>query len=574
MKFLVHLLWKVLVPLNRADAAALSSNLFNPAGGKSFVRRLGGDFAIERAPVVLSPTDLFHAGLKPIRRALGLEGSRFPYIFRSKTGTDHQSVNIAIQLHEGALCLTVRLAPFFATSTSDWLPLQDLRQHPVLWPLTKRVLDLAVTGDSSTRYGREPQVLPAMHIRAVELDPSDWSSQLVSVVTRHDNVNEKIVNDVLKKNQTHRIDQTLLLVDKQGIAAYVPSLTSDAAANGNLNRFEQAAAMLQLAGALRINLRSKLGVATDATRAILDPNSAITASVSGRHIWELLVKEFSLVTLLQSIVTTSSLDNSLTQMNSVPTPSTPPLAALTRVLLITVTKVETRALSAAIIAATGRGATNLSVNGFTYRDFGRFGEYQLINQISGMGAGGLDGSHESVRRGIQAIEPGVILMVGIAFGVDSKAQPVGTILVSKQIQCYDLQRINSDSSITLRGDKVTASPRLLNWVSHAEIDWPDESAKIKKGLILCGEKLIDNEEYRKKIINLAPEAIGGEMEGAGLYAASQNHSARIDWLVVKAVCDWADGNKQECKDQLQATAAKSAAEFCIHMLRTNSAVPV
>jgi nucleoside phosphorylase len=159
-------------------------------------------------------------------------------------------------------------------------------------------------------------------------------------------------------------------------------------------------------------------------------------------------------------------------------------------------------------------------------------------------------------------------MVGIAFGVDPKNQPVGTILVSKQIQTYELQRVNKDASIALRGDKVPASPMLLNWAAHAEVEWPEDGPGIKKGLVLSGEKLVDNQDFRDQLVLLAPEALGGEMEGAGLYVASQ--TAKVEWLLVKAVCDWADGNKAKNKEKLQAKAAATAAKFSVLMLRTTS----
>lgn len=47
---------------------------------------------------------------------------------------------------------------------------------------------------------------------------------------------------------------------------------------------------------------------------------------------------------------------------------------------------------------------------------------------------------------------------------------------------------------------------------------------------------------------LAPEAPGGEMEGTGLYSAAQRK--KVDWLLVKAVCDWADGKKERTRKHL------------------------
>jgi hypothetical protein len=83
-------------------------------------------------------------------------------------------------------------------------------------------------------------------------------------------------------------------------------------------------------------------------------------------------------------------------------------------------------------------------------------------------------------------------------------------------------------------------------------------------LVLSGEKLIDHPEFRKRLLERAPEAIGGEMEGAGLYAAAHQH--HVDWILVKAISDWADGKKAQHKDENQALAARNAAEFVFYVL--------
>lgn len=55
------------------------------------------------------------------------------------------------------------------------------------------------------------------------------------------------------------------------------------------------------------------------------------------------------------------------------------------------------------------------------------------------------------------------------------------------------------------------------------------------------------------------------MEGAGLYVSSADHN--VDWIVIKAICDWADGNKKVNKKQRQRKAAKNAAEFVVESLK-------
>lgn len=562
MKYLVRLLWKVLLPVSESfHPETANSEFFNLTGGRSFARSLGGDFRLKSVPVVLSPTDLFHAALRQTRTELRLEGSRFPY--RSSNSQEPFSVNFSLHCHSRFLCVTIRLDPFLVEGECDWAKLQDIRIHGTLWPLTRKVVALSSAGDKAAPLNREPQVFPAIHIQALEEDLPDWKSQLVSLVTRHPNVNADVVDTVLEKNRAHQLDRTLLLVDKQGVAAYVPSGTTSDAVHASLARFENSAAMLQLGAALRLKLRANADLTDDERWAISSPNEVIPASVSGRRIWSLIVLEFSLQTWLNAlkpVMHISSLPSNQVMPNA---PAAPP-----RILLVTVTTVETRALQAALIEATGREPAVRNIGGFPYKDFGRIGDYEVWHQISGMGSGGLDGSQEAVRRGILSVSPFAVLMVGIAFGVDPKTQPIGTILVSKQIQTYELQRVNKDASITLRGDKVSASPMLLNWAAHAEVEWPESEPEVKKGLVLSGEKLVDNQDFRDQLVQKAPGALGGEMEGAGVYVASQ--TAKVEWLLVKAVCDWADGNKANDKDQLQAKAAIAAAKFSVLMLRATS----
>jgi hypothetical protein len=83
--------------------------------------------------------------------------------------------------------------------------------------------------------------------------------------------------------------------------------------------------------------------------------------------------------------------------------------------------------------------------------------------------------------------------------------------------------------------------------------------------MLSGEKLVDHIDFRAQLRRFEPEAIGGEMEGAGLYVACQ--SKKVDWILVKAICDWADGKKDKDKHARQQTAATNAARFVLHALQ-------
>lgn len=179
-----------------------------------------------------------------------------------------------------------------------------------------------------------------------------------------------------------------------------------------------------------------------------------------------------------------------------------------------------------------------------------------------MGSGGGGASQAVVRDAIDDLDPKNIVMVGIAFGMRPDEQEIGTVLVSKQLHCYEMQRVGTKgvkAVCTLRGDRVTASAKLLSKFRASQYRW---GGPVAFGLILSGEKLIDNESFRRSLAGQSPEVLGGEMEGAGLYAAASDLGK--DWIIVKAVCDWADGNKAHPKkDEFQKKAAGRAADFVI-----------
>jgi len=237
------------------------------------------------------------------------------------------------------------------------------------------------------------------------------------------------------------------------------------------------------------------------------------------------------------------------------------------VLLVTVTEVETRAVLAVAERTTSRRCEPLYIRHKTYYDLGTIGGARVFLVRSEMGPGGPGGSQATVQAGIDALSPSSVVMVGIAFGVNPEKQRIGDILISHQLQEYELQRVSTDPegelSIIPRGERVGASTRLLDRFRDGALFWKE--ARTHFGLILSGQKIVDNVQFRNGLVRHWPEAIGGEMEGAGVYAAVQNW--KRDWILIKAICDWADGRKGENKEQQQEEAARNAASFTIHVIQ-------
>lgn len=233
----------------------------------------------------------------------------------------------------------------------------------------------------------------------------------------------------------------------------------------------------------------------------------------------------------------------------------------TDILLVTVTTVETEAVLRAAQTLTGTEAQPTHKNNLTYYRLGQLGGVNTWLVRSGMGSSSPSGSILTIAEAIRERSPQAVIMVGIAFGMDPGKQPIGQILISQQIHNYEPQKVGQDTVIP-RGDKSQATPRLLDRFRDGEIVW--NRSPIKFGLILSGESLVNNIDYRKQLQAQEPEAIGGEMEGAGLYAAAT--LAKTDWILVKAVCDYADGHKDQNKEENQEVAAKNAAEFALFVI--------
>jgi nucleoside phosphorylase len=159
-------------------------------------------------------------------------------------------------------------------------------------------------------------------------------------------------------------------------------------------------------------------------------------------------------------------------------------------------------------------------------------------------------------------------MVGIAYGLDEEKQQIGDILVSRQLVAYDHQRVGSNpegkQTLQIRGDRISAPVWLLDRFKAGLQTW-QEPPQVYFGLILSGGKLVANQSYRDQLYQIEREAIGGEMEGVGLYEAAHRH--HVGWILVKAISDWGDSNKHLDKVERQQQAAANAARFTIHVLK-------
>ncbi|WP_281398402.1 5'-methylthioadenosine/S-adenosylhomocysteine nucleosidase family protein [Nonomuraea jabiensis] len=158
---------------------------------------------------------------------------------------------------------------------------------------------------------------------------------------------------------------------------------------------------------------------------------------------------------------------------------------------------------------------------------------------------------------IDRLRPDYLLLTGICYGLREGEQQLGDILVCTQLRGIDHKKIVEPTPGTAveisRGERVAPSVTLLDRCQTARLT--KGTPKVHFGPMLSGSVLLNSPTARQELIDAHPDAIGGEMEAVGVYAAAAKK--KVDWIVVKSVCDWGMGKN----DDWHESASRNAAEF-------------
>jgi nucleoside phosphorylase len=237
-----------------------------------------------------------------------------------------------------------------------------------------------------------------------------------------------------------------------------------------------------------------------------------------------------------------------------------PPKTLTRFLFMTATDKEDHAIEDAILSngfhldaaiPVGRAYANRYCLGTTN---------EIIHVRSSAGSVGASGSELVSSDAINAIDPEFVVAVGICFGLKEDKHSVSDILVSDAVADYELVR-QGDKETRERGPNVPAGPRLLSAARMLANGYRTSTVDVHIGLLLSGLKLVDSKKMGDDLKQRFPDAIGGEMEASGVLAAA-SRSGR-EWIVVKAICDWAVNKGDDDQD----SAATNSSAFSVKLAK-------
>lgn len=201
--------------------------------------------------------------------------------------------------------------------------------------------------------------------------------------------------------------------------------------------------------------------------------------------------------------------------------------------------------------------------------FGVHGGIDVYHVRSSAGSVGASGSALVVSDAAGIMKPDMIVSAGICFGLKEKRQEIGDLVIANRVRIYEPQRVAQSAGlqwpwsrqrITPRGDVVSAGATLLDRCRDLRTSW--RRAPIHEGLLVSGEKLVDSSAFRNALLELEPEAIAGEMEGAGIVSVCQRR--QIEWIVLKGICDFGFGKTKEG----QPEAARNAFHFLGELIQS------
>lgn len=246
----------------------------------------------------------------------------------------------------------------------------------------------------------------------------------------------------------------------------------------------------------------------------------------------------------------------------------PEFVPQTDVLIFTATNVELCYALGKTLPLKGQTAILQGISGSETYFLGRFGKFNAVLTKTRMGTIGVGAATLAAEQALRIWQPRAAFMIGIAFGKDPAKQHIGEVLVASAIVPYESRRVGSHTIV--RGIAMLSDPTLQNRFENA-LGWnftlPNgEKCKFDIGQLLSGNQLIDDEQAKKKLFAEFPAAIGGEMEGAGFYAAASQH--RVPALLVKAICDWGDGKKHKGYQPLAAASSVSFLHFVLSQKNT------
>lgn len=231
--------------------------------------------------------------------------------------------------------------------------------------------------------------------------------------------------------------------------------------------------------------------------------------------------------------------------------------ARNNIFIFTATDIEDEVFRSEILHFGFQHVGTKSAGDYFYSTYSLFDTIHLHHMRTSMGSGNVGGSQRASHDLFNSITPDFVISAGICFGANSQKQKLGDVVVAESVRMYELAAAR-DGKFQFRGPNVPLNPKVPSYARNAFN--PTSLYAIHVGAVLSGEKLVDDAEFKARIMQMDEKAVGGEMEAAGLVTSSL--SKGIPLGLVKGICDWGESKN----DNAQELAAQNAMRFALQMI--------
>ncbi len=193
---------------------------------------------------------------------------------------------------------------------------------------------------------------------------------------------------------------------------------------------------------------------------------------------------------------------------------------------------------------------------------------------------GMQASAAVASKIISSYSPKKIIITGICAGIKDAGVNLGDIIVANQLWDYESGKVieESDGKLAFMPDmkclptdhgvisSLVDFSNSKNYLSNIYNDFkgvkPETQLNVKFGSIGSGPYVLASKQYLKELIEKDRKLIGIDMEGYGIYKASQFYTGTLP-IFVKAVSDFGDEKKN---DNFQDYASFVSARFIFDYL--------
>ena len=176
---------------------------------------------------------------------------------------------------------------------------------------------------------------------------------------------------------------------------------------------------------------------------------------------------------------------------------------------------------------------------------------------------------------IQEWDPQLIILAGIAAGIEGEGAQLGDILVPDRIVEYEAVKVEDDGSrfhgmITApsaaHARRIHQWPELHSWmeIRGGMLPEPRKNIDLLTDAMASGEKVVASENLLKNIGKLSRKICAVEMEAIGVAEACSVLPSPTPYIVIKAVTDFANAEKD---DRYHSIASESVADLIARLIQ-------